>query len=246
MSNYRIAESLDVLRRECDARAPGRNKASDGWIGDAAHAATASDHNPNPEGVVCALDVTNDPGAGADVGAWADFWRQHPHPDVKYCIWNRQLWSAYEAHGVPPFTWRPYSGSDPHTSHVHVSVGVGPDGHSTPPYDDQDSWFDLNRGGNAPAPSTAPGIAAATAPPFLWDEHGTPMPHGSDVQWAQHVLRDYCEQYLGPKGIDGWYGRFTADGIEHVQRFFGIRVDRIVGPQTWGVLHLTAATHGGS
>lgn len=32
---------------------------------------------------------------------------------------------------------RNYTGSDPHTSHIHVSVGVGSDGQSTQPYDDR-------------------------------------------------------------------------------------------------------------
>src|SRR5690554_7976273 len=36
--------------------------------------------------------------------------------------------------------WRAYHGSNPHTSHVHVSVGVGPDGRSTGPYDDTSPW----------------------------------------------------------------------------------------------------------
>lgn len=153
MADYRIAVSLDVLRRECNARAPQRDTASDGWIGDLAHAATWSDHNPNAAGVVCALDITHDPAAGADCNNWSELWRLHPHPDVKYVIWAGRIWSAYPHGDTPPFTWRPYTGADPHTSHVHVSVGVGPDGRSVPPYDDQVSWFDIYR-----SPTTAPPV----------------------------------------------------------------------------------------
>lgn len=37
---------------------------------------------------------------------------------VQYVIWNRQIWSSYQADAG----WRPYSGSDPHTSHIHLSL----------------------------------------------------------------------------------------------------------------------------
>ncbi|MDX6273939.1 MAG: hypothetical protein QOJ92_1149 [Frankiales bacterium] len=37
---------------------------------------------------------------------------------VMYVIWNRQIWSAYNASAG----WRPYTGADPHTSHVHISL----------------------------------------------------------------------------------------------------------------------------
>lgn len=141
MTAWTIAPCLLVLRDEVDGRWPNRSKASDGFIGDAAHAATWSDHNPNSEGVVCAFDITNDPDGPTGWGL-AETFRQHPHPDVKYVIWNRSIFSRYPVYGYEPFQWRPYSGADPHTSHVHVSVGVGPDGRSAPwTYNDVSSWF---------------------------------------------------------------------------------------------------------
>jgi hypothetical protein len=36
---------------------------------------------------------------------------------VMYVIWNRSVWKAY----APAAGWQPYTGSDPHTSHVHLS-----------------------------------------------------------------------------------------------------------------------------
>lgn len=63
-SGWRLARSLDVLRAEIWQVAPGTTV----WtIGDARHRATASDHNPNRAGVVCALDLTHDPASGV---AW--------------------------------------------------------------------------------------------------------------------------------------------------------------------------------
>lgn len=146
MVSWRLAFSLDELRGQLDARWPNRDRSSDGAIGDAAHAATASDHNPNAQGVVCAYDIdtdldgtndSNDP----EMDAMVEGFRLAPHPDLKYLIYRGRMFSAYAAHGFPPFTWRPYLGPDMHTSHAHVSVGVGPDGQSAAgTYDDRTPW----------------------------------------------------------------------------------------------------------
>jgi len=126
--SWRLAGSLVVLRAEIRARMPGTTV----WtLGDQAHASGWSDHNPNPRGVVCAVDVLAD--KGLDLGWFADRVRTSGHPALKYVIFNRRIASAGQE-------WRPYSGSNPHATHVHVSVGVGRDGRSTGPYDDTSSW----------------------------------------------------------------------------------------------------------
>jgi len=70
---WRLAKSLEVLRAQINAYAPKRSKASDGTIGDEAHATTNSDHNPwvidqNGMGVVTAIDFTHSPSTGLDCG----------------------------------------------------------------------------------------------------------------------------------------------------------------------------------
>src|ERR1044072_1775727 len=62
MSAWRAARSIEVLRNEVNAEFPGRDKASDGIIGNAEHASRQSDHNPNARGVVRAIDVDAGPG----------------------------------------------------------------------------------------------------------------------------------------------------------------------------------------
>lgn len=114
----RIAKSLDVLRAQVDAKFPNRSKRSDGWIGDAAHAARASDHNPNSAGVVCALDITHDPAHGVDTWAMAEMLRQQRDRRIKYVISNGRIFSS----AVSPWQWRPYSGANKHAHHVHISV----------------------------------------------------------------------------------------------------------------------------
>lgn len=128
---WRVARSLEVLRAEINAIAPNRSTASDGSIGDTAHQASWSDHNPNSAGVVCARDFTHDPGDGADMNKIAAAIVAANPPALKYVIWNRRIWQG---------SWQPYYGSNPHTAHMHVSVGDGPDGRSTGPYDDTSPW----------------------------------------------------------------------------------------------------------
>lgn len=123
VTEWRVARSLDALLRQVNAAAPNRSKKSDGGIGDAAHASRGSDHNPwvrdHGIGVVTARDFTHDPAGGCDAGALAQSLVDSRDPRIKYVIWNRQIASATTA----PWTWRPYSGSNPHNHHVHVSVG---------------------------------------------------------------------------------------------------------------------------
>lgn len=124
---YRVAKSLLVLRDEFDAAYPGRAKGADGTIGDPAHQAegSASDHNPWLKdsagvGVVRALDITHDPAHGCDTYAIADRMRQATDPRLAnggYIISNHRITGPQ--HG---WEWAPYSGSDPHTNHMHVSV----------------------------------------------------------------------------------------------------------------------------
>ena len=110
--------SLGTLLAQIDALWPNRDRSSDGWIGDAAHQARKSDHNPEPDGSVDARDITHDPASGADMGKVAEAIRASRDHRVDYLIFNRRICSS----SVNPWTWRSYTGSNPHTSHLHVSV----------------------------------------------------------------------------------------------------------------------------
>ena len=55
-----------MLRAQMDERFPKRDTASDGWVGDSAHAARHSDHNPDARGWVHALDLDHHFGAPGD------------------------------------------------------------------------------------------------------------------------------------------------------------------------------------
>lgn len=125
---WRRARSLDVLEAEIQAVHPGTTV----WdLGDQDHRERWSDHNPNAAGVVCAIDVLGN--AGLSLARFADTVVRTDPPALKYVIYNRRIWH-------PGYGWSTYRGSNPHTSHVHVSVGRGPDGRSTGAYDDRSPW----------------------------------------------------------------------------------------------------------
>lgn len=128
---WRPAKSVQTLKDQLDATFPGWKFL--GFIGDQSHASGASDHNPNSEGVVTAIDIG--PGGGLDIHKLANQLVANPHPDLKYIISNGRI-----ANWQTNFKWQTYSGSDPHDTHIHVSVGRGPDGQSKPPYDDNIKW----------------------------------------------------------------------------------------------------------
>jgi hypothetical protein len=113
-NGWHLAASLIALINECDARWPARSKLSDGSIGNAEHAARASDHNPDRSagGVVRAVDITSK-GINVDELLAALIGDDR----VWYVIWNRRICSRTHA-----WKWLPYTGSSPHTEHVHVSI----------------------------------------------------------------------------------------------------------------------------
>lgn len=131
MPSWRVAKSLETLRRQVNDMAPGRSTASDGTIGDQSHQIRNSDHNPNADNVVTALDITHDPAHGVDAGAMAEMLRLSQDPRIKYIISNKRIASSK----VQPWVWRPYNGADAHTKHFHVSVMADPK-----LYDDTRPW----------------------------------------------------------------------------------------------------------
>lgn len=118
-TKWRLAKSLDALLSRINTLAPKRSRKSDGTIGDAAHQkAGTSDHLPNSAGVVTAADITHDPANGCDAGILAESLRLSKDRRIKYVIFNKRIFSST----VSPWEWRPYSGSNAHEKHVHVSV----------------------------------------------------------------------------------------------------------------------------
>lgn len=119
--HYFLAPSLRIFRHSINVAYPNRSYVSDGWIGDAAHAARVSDHNPcwscaaPYRGIVRAIDVTNDPAIPEIRERILD--SAIGHPAVWYVISNGKIYSR--THG-----WKAndYTGANQHEHHVHISL----------------------------------------------------------------------------------------------------------------------------
>lgn len=146
--SWRVALALDALLDEVNARAPRRSTASDGSIGDTAHSSRTSDHNPNSAGVVCARDITDDKAGGHNATEFAEFLRRSRDKRIKYVIDEGRMFSSYATSTRPAWTWGPYSGSNLHAKHTHISVVSDP-----ALYDSTDPW------GWASAPSKGSNMA---------------------------------------------------------------------------------------
>lgn len=121
---WKPAAAVMTLRREIDTLWKFRDKASDGIKGDDRHAATRSDHNPDPAtGYVRALDID------ADLRG-----TRRPDPAeaqrlalqlvnigkrderLAYVIHNGRIWSRSNHWNA-----KPYTGLNAHRHHIHIS-----------------------------------------------------------------------------------------------------------------------------
>ena len=111
-----LAPCLRNLFNEIDAVWPARDRRTDGWIGDKAHQQRQSDHNPDSRGIVHAIDIDRD---GIDPYYVVEQCISENRP-TEYVIYNREIWSRSR-----DFRPRAYTGSNPHTDHIHVSIRYG-------------------------------------------------------------------------------------------------------------------------
>ena len=176
---WKLAPSLEAAWREANRIAPGRSRISDGSIGDAAHSARTSDHNPD-RGWVDALDLTHDPAGGFDAHGHARQIAARRDPRVHYIISNRRIWNSRRASEG----WRNYTGSNPHNRHIHISILDSGRGDTSPwfgavvPFpqppappieddqedDDMGSYMQESTGRARSSTSTASGTVASRAP----------------------------------------------------------------------------------
>lgn len=109
-----LAKAVTAALRDADKAFPERSKLSDGTWGDLAHQQTNSDHNTGD-----AVDITHDPDHGADMNVLSE--QAIIDPRVKYVIWNRRIYNA-EVPALREQGWRPYTGTNAHDHHMHISV----------------------------------------------------------------------------------------------------------------------------
>jgi hypothetical protein len=212
----RLAKSLVTLIDDIDQKFTTRDKDYDGTIGDAAHQARKSDHNPfvqhGGQGIVRALDVTDDPGGGFDAGAFAEALRESKDPRILNVIFKGRIFSSE----VSPWVWRDRNqGAGDHAHHVHISVVEDP-----ALFDDAKPWPAL---GHVAISTTG---KPAAFPPKI--KLGSTGPAVVDLQ---NLLG------MEPTGV---FGTDTDQAVRAFQASRNLEIDGIVGTHTWGALIATA------
>jgi hypothetical protein len=215
--SWRLARSLIVLRDEIDDAFPRRSTRSDGDIGDAAHATRSSDHNPwivdgRGEGVVSALDITDDDPAGADMGRLVEWLTKVSRDErIKYLIHRGRIYSSYRTSTAPAWAARPYSGPNAHVQHMHISVRS-----ERAYYDDGSPW----------------GVAAAWEKPTMPGPRPVVGPHPLRIGASGDQVKEVQRRAGGASKVDGVYGPRTAAAVRAFQKRRRLPITGVVDQAT--------------
>lgn len=259
MSNWYLAPSLVQLRSEINSAHPGRDKASDGSVGDLSHSARKSDHNPawDAGGVVRAIDVDI---SDIDVNKLMAVLKNDSR--VNYFIYNHSIY------GASSFAKRRYTGSNPHTQHIHVSIKHSKSAERAGTWGYSGSVKPVGNTKPKPVAKPKPVKAKGTAENRsiqtalktmglkvgVIDGVNGPMQKAAVKAFQKHhnlvqdgnwgpvtqkafELNKAVQQALRDEGytkqtIDGYYGDQTAANVRDYQRRVGLAVDGLAGPKT--------------
>ena len=138
---------------------------TDGTVASRIHdqVSPTSDHSPDGDGAVRAIDFGGDTGFLADT---TEQMRLSEDRRIKYVIHNERMFSSYPKPGYPPYTWRPYTGANGHITHAHVSTLAEFD-------DVTDQW------------------SLQEEEPVMTDHEHQPMPDQLPRLWANGVWERY-------------------------------------------------------
>jgi hypothetical protein len=111
------------LREQFDDAFSDRDKTSDGWIGDTRHGSRKSDHNPDEQGWVRAIDIDRDLSGKAKPDLMPDLvdqvltlCKKGSEKRIAYIIFDGFIYSSKFR-----FIKRKYTGANKHNHHVHFS-----------------------------------------------------------------------------------------------------------------------------
>jgi len=118
-----LCKAGQQLRLQFDDSFGDRDRRSDGWVGDLRHQSRpTSDHNPDENGIVRAIDVDRDvhksgkPDLMPDIADQIRLAAKAGEKRIAYIIFAGRIASSRMG-----WRWRPYKGSNPHNHHLHVS-----------------------------------------------------------------------------------------------------------------------------
>ena len=181
MAKWYACKAIVTLRDQVNKAYPNRSKISDGVVGDLAHRKRKSDHNPDSDGAVRAIDLTHSPKQGFNSWSFADHLRAARDSRISYVISNRRIFSSSN------WAWRKYTGLNAHSGHVHISIKRGP-------HNDARPWA---------MPGAAPRAAgAAVSPPEEPGEDFDP----NDVEAYGHIITEDDGDVVISDATEGWDG----------------------------------------
>jgi hypothetical protein len=117
----KLCKAAIQLREQFDDCFGDRDRTSDGWIGDSRHSARKSDHNPDEQGWVRAIDIDRDLSGKAKPDLMPDVADQlrilaKSDKRISYLIFDSKICSAKSF-----WRWIPYKGINKHVHHLHCS-----------------------------------------------------------------------------------------------------------------------------
>ncbi len=230
--SWHAVSAVKAALAEATERWPKRNRASDGTVSSAQHRIRnpSSDHDPDERGAVLAFDLTSDPESGCDAHKLVREAVARGDKRIRYAISNGRIWSrARRKEG-----WRPYSGSNDHTLHAHVSVERRYENDTSP-------WWAAPE--PAPKPAAVPPkrpVAPPKPPADLDGDDVARLPvlrqgsKGQAVRNLQGLLLAAGRRVT----VDGHFGPGTRAALIEWQRAAKAPggADGVAGPGTWGRL----------
>ena len=131
----RLSKAASQLREQFDDCFGDRDRTSDGWIGASRHSTRKSDHHPDEQGWVRAIDIDRDLSGKPKPDLMPDLVDQlrllaKSDKRISYIIFDGKIASAKSA-----WRWRTYTGINKHNHHCHISF--------TTKGDDDGSFFNI-------------------------------------------------------------------------------------------------------
>jgi hypothetical protein len=213
VANWYLDHGLVTLTKQLELRYKGLTVYS---VGDLSHKQGVSDHNPEADNSVDAIDVMiRGPFTAANAEWLFDTLTKYRDRRIAYFIYNRRIVSST----VQPWKVRGYTGSNPHTDHVHLSVNDKYENNIAP-------W---NLGGSAVAEKKVHTTMVGL------DDYSFPVLRQgmNDKNYAGYNMVYRLQLLVGAK-VDSDYGPETA---KKVKAKLGGKVDgKTVGEKEWCVI----------
>lgn len=241
-----VVPNLLEGRDQLNNKFPNRDKSSEGTIGDLPHQKETSSHNPDETGKpefsdndgvneVRAADFDKDlrSSEGLTMEQVAQLWVTKARSGdmwwVRYMIYNKRIW-----HKKDGYQTRLYTGSNPHTDHIHVNS-------------DFTQEADKVTGTNWHLDELSVPGSPTLKPPHIVKKGDK----GVEVSQIQAFLRAnfpaYRHDVRVDRGsllvVDGDFGNQTEAWVKEFQSRCGLVEDGIVGPKTFAMMRKYGYKH---